>query len=165
MFNVGAQIVYGTSGVCKINDIRMENFGDEDKLYYVLNPLNDKDAVIYVPVNNPKSVSKMKPVLTKEEVLDMVHSMPYTEIYEEENSKIRKELYNNIIKSGDRKELVKLIKSVYFQKGEREKIGKKIWAADETAMKKAERILYEEISFVMNIAYDEVIPFIEAENA
>lgn len=164
MFDVGTQIIYGVSGVCDINDIRTENFGDEDKLYYVLNPINDKDAIIYVPVNNPKSVSKMKPVLTKDEVLEMVHSMPATEIYEEENSKNRKELYNRILKSGDRKELVKLIKTVYFQKGEREKAGKKIWAADENAMKKAEKILYEEISFVMNIAYDEVVSFIKAEN-
>lgn len=165
MFDIGAQIIYGASGVCCITDIRTENFGDEDKLYYVLNPFNDKDAIIYVPVNNPKSVSKMKPVLTREEVLDMVHSMPSTEIYEEENSKLRKELYNNIIKSGDRKELVKLIKTVHFQKGEREKAGKKIWAADENAMKKAEKLLYEEISFVMNISYDEVLPFIKAENS
>lgn len=164
MFDVGTQIIYGVSGVCDINDIRTENFGDEDKLYYVLNPINDKDAIIYVPVNNPKSVSKMKPVLTKDEVLEMVHSMPATEIYEEENSKNRKELYNRILKSGNRKELVKLIKTVYFQKGEREKAGKKIWAADENAMKKAEKILYEEISFVMNIAYDEVVSFIKAEN-
>lgn len=163
MFEIGAQVMYGVSGVCKISDIRNETFSDVEKLYYVLNPLSDLDATIYVPVNNPKSVSKMKKVLSKEEVYELIHHMPQDEIYQEENSKERKELFNKILKSGDREELVKLIKTVYFQKKEREKIGKKMWASDESALRKAEKMLYEEFATVLGISYDEVLPFIKEE--
>lgn len=163
MYSIGTQIIYGMSGVCNISDIRNENFGDEEKLYYVLNPLSDKDAIIYVPVHNPMSVSKMKPILTQSEMLDMIHQMPKTEMYAEANNKTRKELYNGIIKRGNRLELIKLIKTVYFNKKQREEVGKKMWAADEAAMKRAEKILYEEIAFVMNIKYDEVLSFIRTE--
>ena len=149
--------------VCKIADIRNENFSDEEKLYYVLNPLSDLDATIYVPVNNPKSVSKMRTVLSREEVYDLIHSMPEREIFTEENSKVRKELFSQIIKSGNREELMKLIKTVYYQKQKREKIGKKMWASDENALRKAEKMLYEEFAIVLGMKYDDVLPFIKSE--
>lgn len=163
MFEIGADVVYGVSGVCHIADIRNETFSDEEKLFYVLNPLSDMGATIYVPVDNPKSVSKMKKILTKEEVYDLIHSMPDKEVFDEQNNKIRKDMFSQIIKNGDRNELIKLIKTVYAEKKEREKQGKKMWAYDETAMKKAEKILYEEIATVLDIKYEEVLPFIKRE--
>lgn len=163
MFEINTEVIYGVSGVCKIIDIRNETFSDEEKLYYVLNPVSDKDAIIYVPVYNEKSVSKMKRVLTKDEVMALIHEMPQEEMIEEVDSKIRKELFSQIIKNGDRRELIKLIKTVYLQKKEREKAGKKMWVADETAMKKAEKILYQEFAVVLQMQYDEILPFIKRE--
>ncbi len=163
MFEIGSEIMYGLNGVCRIVDIRNENFGEEERLYYVMNPLRDSDATIYVPVNNPKSVSRMKAILTKEEVFALIHSIPGEEMYDEKNSKIRKELFNQVLKGGDRTELIKLIKTVYNSKREREKMGKKVWVADETAMKKAEKMLYEEIATVLDLKYEEVQPFIRDE--
>ncbi len=163
MFEIGSEVMYGVSGVCRIADIRNENFSDEEKLFYVLNPLSDLDATIYVPVNNPKSVSKMRTVLSRTEVYDLIHSMPGSEIYKENNSKVRKELFTNILKSGDREDLVKLIKTVYFEKKQREKNGKKMWVSDETALKKAEKMLYEEFAAVLGLDFDDVLPFIKSE--
>lgn len=163
MFEINMDVIYGMNGVCRIVDIRNETFGEEEKLYYVLNPISDLDATIYVPVNNPKSVSKMKTILTKDEVYELIHSMPQEPIIQEKNSKVRKEIFTQIIKEGDRRELIKLIKTVYVQKKQREKEGKKVWASDETALKKAERILYEEFAVVLELHYDEVIPLIHSE--
>ena len=163
MFEINTEVIYGMSGVCKIIDIRNEVFSDEEKLYYVLNPVSDKDSIIYVPVHNEKSVSKMKPVLTKEEVLALIHTMPQEEMIQEADSKVRKEIFTQIIRNGDRRELIKLIKTVYAQKKEREKAGKKMWVADETAMKKAEKILYQEFAVVLQLQYDEILPFIKSE--
>ena len=163
MFEIDKIVIYGTNGACRIADIRNETFGDEEKLYYVLNPVSDADSTIYVPVNNPKSVSKMKAILTKEEVFNLIHSMPQEPIIEEMNSKVRKEIFTQIIKDGDRKDLIKLIKTVYEKKKEREKAGKKVWASDESALKKAERILYEEFAVVLNLKYDEIMPLIRSE--
>ena len=165
MYEIGTEVMYGVSGVCKIVDIRNEKFSDEEKLYYVLSPISDMNASIYVPVNNPKSVSRMKEVLSKEEVYELIHSMPEREIYNEENNKVRKELFTHILKEGNRIELVKLIKTVYYEKKQREQQGKKIWTADETALKKAEKMLYEEIAAVLDLGYDEVLPFIKSELA
>ncbi len=37
--DIGTNVVYGTSGVCSVIDIREEDFGGGKKLYYVLRPL------------------------------------------------------------------------------------------------------------------------------
>ena len=51
MFEIGEKIVYGSTGVCEVENIAPMDFAGkgEKELYYVLHPLY-QDGVIYAPV-------------------------------------------------------------------------------------------------------------------
>ena len=55
MFNIGDCVMYGTSGLCKIIDIRKENFGGKPEEYYILELVFDQSTVIYAPLENNKT--------------------------------------------------------------------------------------------------------------
>lgn len=65
MYEVGGYVSYRSDGVCKIIDIRKENFGvvGKDTLYYVLSPVSDEKSTFFVPVDNEALVSMMRKVL------------------------------------------------------------------------------------------------------
>ena len=72
----------------------------------------------------------------------------------------RKEHYRTILSSGNRLEILNMIRELYIHKQEQLKNGKKMHLSDEQLMKEAERLLYSEFSLVLNIRADEVPKFI-----
>ena len=76
MFEKGGYIVYGTTGVCEIEDITSPNIEGvaEDRLYYVLNPCFKKGNRIFTPVDNEKVV--IRAVMTQEEAASLVDEIP-----------------------------------------------------------------------------------------
>ncbi|MPN50404.1 hypothetical protein SDC9_198030 [bioreactor metagenome] len=72
----------------------------------------------------------------------------------------RKEKYRQILATGDRLQLIRLIKTLHLYGQERKNEGKKLHSADERFMKEAEKMLYEEFSHVLGIHQDQVLPFI-----
>lgn len=162
MFKVNDTIMYGTQGICKIVEITEKDFMGAKKEYYVLKPINDAGATLFAPVNNEKIEAKMRRILSEEEIYELIANMPYEEANWITNENERKEKYKKIISSGDRAELIKMIKALYFQKKEREEAGKHLYLSDERFMKEAERILYDEFQYVLKIQREEVLNFIFA---
>lgn len=154
--------MYGTQGVCKIVEITEKDFMGTKKEYYVLKPMNDTAATLFAPVNSEKAGGKMRRILTEEEIHELIESMPHKEANWIQNENERKESYKRIIASGDRVELIKMIKALYLHKQEREAEGKHLYLSDERFFKEAERILYEEFQYVLNIERHELLPFIFA---
>ena len=67
MFKVNDYIMYGTTGVCKIIEIKKEKFlGRQEMEYYILEPVYSKNTVIKIPVDN--TTIKMREVLSKEDI-------------------------------------------------------------------------------------------------
>ena len=152
--------MYGTQGICKIVDITEKDFMGTKKQYYALKPMNDKAATLFVPVNNEKTESKMRKILSKEEIYQLIESMPHMEANWIKNDNERKEQYKRIISSGNHIELIKMIKALYVHKQEREADGKHLYLSDERFFNEAERILYEEFQYVLNIHRDDLLPLI-----
>lgn len=160
MFNVNDTILYGSHGICKIENITEQKFGKEKNLYYVLHPVNNLSSTIYVPVNNDKLTAKMRHILSEDEINNLITAMPDETTQWIENKSERYERFKAILLSGDRREIIKLIKTIYNHKEELKTIGKKLHASDEQFFREAEKILYDEFSLVLNIRYDQVLPFI-----
>ena len=160
MFQINDTITYGTNGVCKIDDITMKEFMGAIKEYYVLKPVSDSASTLYVPVHNEKVVSKMKKILSKQEVYQLIETMPEQENIWFQKDNERKEQYKKIIADGDHGKLIGMIKAIYLQKKKREEEGKRLHISDERFFKEAERILYEEFQYVLNIRRDELLPLI-----
>lgn len=158
MFCVKDTVMYGNSGVCEIVDIRSEKFDKQEATYYVLKPLDNTASTIYCPVDNQKV--KMRRLLSVPEIYELIQTMPDTEGQWIENDQQRKEKFSEIIRRGDHRELVQLIKTLYDKRQEKQRMGRKFHVADEKAMKEAEYILYGEFAHVLSIKLDEVVPFI-----
>ena len=158
MFSINDTVMYGNSGVCKIIDIRPEKLAGEKMTYYILKPAENENMTIYCPVNSDKV--KMRRLLTLEEVYQLISIMPDTSIEWIEDDQQRNEAFTEIVRSGNHRELVKLIKTLYVKREEKRIAGRKFHAADERIMKEAENMLYGEFSSVLHIRRDEVIPFI-----
>lgn len=160
MYKVNDTIMYGTQGICKIVEIVEKDFMGTKKEYYVLKPIGDASATLYAPMNNAKTEAKMRRILSEEEIYELIDTMPYEEANWIRNENDRKEKYKNIIISGDRVELIRMIKALYYQKREREADGKHLYISDERFMKEAERILYDEFQYVLKIEKEELMDYI-----
>lgn len=152
--------MYGTYGVCKIVDITMKDFLGTQKEYYVLKPSGDETSTLFVPMHNEKMIKKMRRILSEKEVYQLIEAMPLEEASWIENENIRKEEYRKIISQGNHIALIRMIKAIYLQKLKREAEGKHLYISDERFFKEAERILYDEFQYVLNIKREELLPFI-----
>ena len=160
LFQINDTVVYGVHGVCRIEDITMKEFMGTSKEYYVLKPVNDSTVTLYVPKHNDKLIEKMRKILSEQEVYRLITTMPEQEALWFQNENERKEQYKKVITKGDHGELIGIIKAIYLQKQRREEEGKHLYISDERFLKEAERILYDEFQYVLNIKKEEVLPLI-----
>ena len=60
MFSVGELMIYGTNGVCRVDEICNSPFDSSDtRLFYKLTPTPDRsNLVIYTPVDNDKVIMR-----------------------------------------------------------------------------------------------------------
>ena len=153
--------MYASQGVCKITDIVTQEVCNESSEYYVLQPVYSNTARVYVPVSNENLTNKMRRVLSKEELNEMIDNIPEVASEWIENEHIRKEHYKEIISGSDRASLICMIRELYLHREALAKQGKKLHASDERFFKEAEKILYEEFALVLNIDTKEVLTYIK----
>lgn len=158
MYNIGDYVVYGASGVMSVIDIRDEVIADTSRKYYILkSPADNTGSLTFVPCDNEKLVEAMRPLLSPEEIKALVLRADEIPLLDwVEDNRARSEQFKRIIESGDRVRLISLIKSVCKTGERRLAEGKKNFLADESAMHKAEHILYSEISVVFGVTEDSV---------
>lgn len=160
MFEKGEYIIYGTSGVCKIEDITTMNMASvpSDKLFYVLSPSSQKGGKIFTPVDNQKTI--MRRVLSEEEASKLISEIPDIEELWITNEKLREEKYKECMRTGDCRDWIKIIKTLYLRKQQRNAQGKKITATDERYLKMAEDYLYSELEIPLGIPKAEMEDYI-----
>lgn len=158
-YKSGDVVVYGAEGVCTVTGITEKKFGNEMVSYYVLEKVDKKDSLTYVPANNERSLSKMRHVLTKEEFIELFKDE--TQFLEwQEKDRDRQKTFKEVILFGNTRELISLIKTIYLRGQELRKVGKKLHICDERVFKDAEKIIKEEVAYVFGISKEEVHSFI-----
>lgn len=160
MLQINSYIIYGANGVCKINDIRKEKLCGTKQTYYVLSPIDNASSTIYVPVDNEALVSKMKSVLKREEIVSLIEDVKDRMLPWISDNKERGDYYTIVLSRGDRREILALIRTIYRKRLELTAQRKKLWAVDENALKRAEKIINDEFSLVLGIAPENVPGFI-----
>lgn len=160
MFEQGEFIVYGQSGICKVEGTtHLDMSGaDASKLYYVLSPLNSKSGKIYSPVDNTKVVWRY--VMSEDEAKDLVDEIPQIEQLWITNDKAREEKFKEAMKTCDCKQWVQIIKTLYIRKQDRIAQGKKTTYTDEKYLKQAEENLYGELALALGKDKREMEQFI-----
>ncbi len=165
MLGVGDNVVYGANGVMTVVDIREETVADVKRRYYVLRAAGtNSDSLTFVPVDNEALVAMMRPLLTREEILSILHTQESEpELEWVRDNRQRAERFKKIIDSGDRARIIAMIRSIYKTGLRRGEEGKKNYLSDETAMRRAERLIASEFSIVLGIPEEKVPEFIENE--
>ena len=160
MYDIGAKIVYGSTGVCTITDITDgANVGGEAvRTYYVIEPLGG-GCMIYTPVD---SKVYMRPVVNKAEAEKLIESIPgiKPEAYFAKSVQQLGSHYDEVIKTHDCESLIKLLMSIHEKKRYVLERKQKFGQLDERFMKKAEELLYSEFSVALDIPKDKVEEYI-----
>lgn len=160
MFEKGAYILYELIGVCRVCEISRLDFLKNNRIYYSIKPVFEKDTVIYVPVDNDKV--KMRPIMTKSEAEEFVDGIPDIESCCQMNDKERPKAYKDLLMSGDQLKWASMIKNVFEMRQSRKLKGGKLAIRDEESMKKAEKLLYGELAAALGLEPRQIPEYIES---
>lgn len=159
-YDVGEHVIYCSKEICLINSIVKKCFdGVNEDDYYQLIPVNTKNSFYYIPCK--KCESKIRPLLTKEEVYSLINEMSNAPAEWCEDKNIRKNIFNSVLRGDDYHKIINMMHSLYVHRERQISIGKKLLAADEKAMNEAENLINHEFAFVLNINENEVDDFIK----
>lgn len=151
MFQINDAVVYGSQGVCEIVDIAEKKIDGVARPYFILKPKTDSNATFYVPAWNEKAWSKMRKVMTQQDINALIDSMPNNTPVWITNDNERKETYRKILASGNQADIIAMIQALFQHKKVREAEGKRLHMSDEHFMKDAEQLLYNEWQYVLNV--------------
>lgn len=160
MFSVGDTVVYGTQGVCTIKDISLLKLGKAKGEYYVLSPVADEGSVVYVPTANSKLLDKMRAVLSREEADELIRDALREPLPWVSDDGERKRFCDEVIKTGSRRELMQLVGMLYRHREELRQQKKHFHNVDAQYLKAAERLLHDELSYVLGINAEQVTDYI-----
>ena len=160
MFKIGDRVIYGSAGICTVNDISTIDIDGvpKDKLYYILNPETSTGGTVFAPVENCKVA--MRKMLDAAGAEELIASIPAIEPMPLVNDKAREALYREAIKSCDCRQLIVIIKTLYLRGKERLASGKRLSSLDERYLKQAEEKLYVELAAALGIEKNAVGPYI-----
>ena len=160
MYQPGELILYGRTGVCRVEEITLVKLkGDKvGQNYYILKPLY-QSCNITTPVDS-KVFSR--PIISREEAQRVIRAIPTLnpEAYHNRNLNQLREYYRSCMETFDCIELVKMTMSLYRKKREAEEQKRKFGAVDERYMHEAEALLYGELAAALGIPRDSVPDYI-----
>lgn len=166
MLKIGDNVLYGASGVMTITDIREETVGDTLRSYYVLRPtLSRLESLTFVPTDNERLVSYMRPLMNGEELLALLRSADKVEPLDwiPEN-RARQEYFKRVMESGDRRNIIAMINTIDECGRRREAEGKKNFISDENLRHKAIKLLYSELAVTLGVAEETVPTLVRGED-
>ena len=111
MFKIGEFVVKPNTGICKIEDIVcMCLSGKEKKQYYLLLPVGDERAKLYVTTDADRT--RLRPVMTMEESREFIKRISEIEAVWVPNDKLREQQYKEAFKTNEPESLVAIIKNL-----------------------------------------------------
>lgn len=147
MFDIGDLIIYSSHGICRIDNICEKTYLGSTQDYYVLHPIENCNLKISIPVDNNKVI--MLGLLNREEAEEIIESfnLPganWIELHNERNN-----IYSNIVKSGNRKEIAKIVNILM-----RKKLEKKLNEKDSKFLTGIQNILFSELATSLNTTFE-----------
>ena len=159
MFKIDDVVMYRRE-LCKVVDFHKNEINKE--MYYILTPLLESTTKtkIQVPVANRANHSRS--LITKKEIAELLLKVPSLELIQSRNSNMKNE-YASLLNSGSHEALFRIIKTSYLKQQERLTNKKKVGIIDESYFQEAERALYTEIGYVLNMSFEETKDYIYQE--
>ena len=154
MFNIGDTIIYSVHGLCQIDDICEKTYSDVTRNYYVLHPLSQANLTISVPVDNDKVI--MLKTMNREQAEEILQSFNKPGIPWVEDVKKRKLQYNNIVKTGDRREIAKIANSLMRKNFEYSLDKKRMYDQDRRLLSTIQDLLFKELANSLDTSFEDI---------
>lgn len=160
MYQENDLIIYGATGVCRVLSVGHPDHLPEangDLLYYTLAPVYST-GLIYAPLN---TTVYMRPVLTREDAQRLIARIPsISELPCPASQRLLAEHYRASFASHRCEDLVGLLKTIYRKNQLLRSRGKKPGQVDQHYQKRAEELLYSELSVSLEIPREAVPQYI-----
>ncbi len=155
----GNFVIYRSTEICRIEGFENKSFDNVTVMEYcVLVPADGGSSKYYVPMDLAQT--KLKRLLTKVEIDELIDGMKGEQPDCGSTEDHRKDVFNEVLNSGDHRRIISMLHSLYLERQERLAQGKKLLAADEKAMKSAEALIDREFAFVLGIEQSDVSCYI-----
>lgn len=161
MFQPGDLIVYGTTGVCRVEALERPGLipTDRQRLYYRLQPLY-QDGTVYTPAEGGKV--SMRPVITRQEaeaLIDAIPSLPAQPLRDASMQALSHH-YQSKLHSGSCRDLLELMLSIRAKRRQAAAQKRRLGMVDEQYAKQVRRLLHGELSVALGIPFDDVEAYI-----
>lgn len=156
MFQIGDKVVYGIHGICCVVSQEQRRVDGKNVVYLSLEPVGQDGSKFLVPTHNAAAMAKLRYLLKTEQAENLLNlrGIDPEEWIQEENR--RKQLYRELIASGDCFRLMRMVGMIYRHKMAQAAVGRKLHMCDENFLRDAERLLITEISAVLERPTDEI---------
>ena len=161
MLQIGSQVVYGIHGVCNIIGTEFRNVERKKVEYLILEPNDQPGARFFVPVHNQVALSKLRAVLQREELEELLSSDAARADCWIAAENLRKQKYRELINNADCAALISMIRLLHRHREEQLTVGRKFHLCDENFLRDAKKMLCSEISLVLEIPRAEAMSYIE----
>lgn len=154
MFNIGDLIIYSAHGVCCIDTICTKTYWGITRNYYVLHPLKNCSLRINIPVDNDKVT--MLELIGRDEAEEIIQSFKLPGINWIEMSGQRAQIYSEIVKKGNRKEISKIVNTLMRKKYRANINGQKFYEQDNNLLVFIQNIMFTELAMVLDTTFEAV---------
>lgn len=151
MYVAGDRVLYGSHGVCQVVALEDRKVDRKMVTYLVLEPEGQPGARFLVPTHNEKAMCKLSPVLNEQQLETLLVSPEIREPLWESAENLRKNLYRDVLSSGDRVQVLRMIHTLYMHKQTRLAEGKKFHQSDDNFLRDGERLMASEIGSVLQM--------------
>jgi CarD family transcriptional regulator len=154
MFTIGDTIIYSVHGLCQIDDICEKTYSDVTRNYYVLHPLSQSNLTISVPVDNDKVI--MLKTMNRKQAEEILQSFNEPGIPWVDDVKKRKLQYNNVVKTGDRREIAKIANSLMRKSFEYSLDKKRMYDQDRRLLSTIQDLLFKELANSLDTSFEDI---------
>ena len=160
MYQAGTLILYGRTGVCRVEGVaeRTPPGGRKPVSYYLLRPLYQA-GTIAAPVEKVEDGAiASRPIIGREQAQALIEALPAlpAEPYHSQNLNQLRDHYRQQLQSLTVLDMARLIRSIYAKGQEEERRKRKLSAVDQRFLEEAETLLYGELAAALGIGRDEV---------
>ncbi len=160
MYQLGDLVMYGIHGVCRLVDRESRVVDRKTAQYLVLEPIGQTASRFYVPAENPNAMAKLRPVLQREELEQILLSDAVRQERWIEAENLRKQYYRDLVAGGDRVALLQMVRTLHRHKQEQAAAKRKFHLCDENFLRDAKRLIDTEFSVVLGIPAEDVEAYI-----
>lgn len=153
-YKVGDIVIYGINGVCTVEELKpLDKSG---KLYYILMPHNAGKSKIFVPLDNPQLVGRLRRAMTKTQIDEMITASVRSTVCWNDNRSERMALFQSIVHGGISADMIAMVRCIQDRIAELGTGGKRLADCDRNILNLSRALLKEEFAYSLNIEPDEV---------